>query len=244
VLVAEQALGGEQGRVLGQVLPVHEQVLPVHVDLHVRHPARPERVDDVQAHPDVAHEDLHGRLGVLVLEEQLAPVRVQRPSRLLDAVEETRPRLGVGRLERVVVALDPGPHDQLGADLRRELDGVERDLQRVAPDEVVGRAQAALAEARVEVQAGRQAVDLVAVERGAHVVEVLGVELLRVVELVGVHEVAEARHRAADLLRGRLRAVHGLVAARHEAGDHPTQRPDAERGLQAIGHGAFLSAES
>jgi hypothetical protein len=35
VLVAEQPLGGEQRRVLGEALAVHDQVLPVHVDLDV-----------------------------------------------------------------------------------------------------------------------------------------------------------------------------------------------------------------
>ena len=38
VHVAEQALGGEHGRVLGQALAVHDQVLPVHVDPHVVEP--------------------------------------------------------------------------------------------------------------------------------------------------------------------------------------------------------------
>src|SRR5439155_20471594 len=47
MLVAEQALRGEQGRVLGQALPVHEQVLPVHVHLHARDAAYAELVDHV-----------------------------------------------------------------------------------------------------------------------------------------------------------------------------------------------------
>ena len=38
VLMAEQPLGGEHRRVLGEVLAVHEQVLPVHVDLDVVDP--------------------------------------------------------------------------------------------------------------------------------------------------------------------------------------------------------------
>ena len=40
MLVAEQALGGEQRRVLGEVLAVHDQVLPVHVHLDVSSPWR------------------------------------------------------------------------------------------------------------------------------------------------------------------------------------------------------------
>ena len=69
MLVAEQALGREQCCVLGEVLAVHDQVLPVHVDLHVVDPLGAQLVDHVQRHADVAHEDLHRRLGVLVLEE-------------------------------------------------------------------------------------------------------------------------------------------------------------------------------
>ena len=70
MLVAEEALGGEQRRVLGEALAVHQQVLPVHVDLDVVEALGAERVDHVQRHPDVAHQDLHRRLGVLVLEEE------------------------------------------------------------------------------------------------------------------------------------------------------------------------------
>jgi hypothetical protein len=116
VLVPEQALGREKRRVLGQGLTVHEQVLPVHVDLDVRDAARAQRVDDVQRHPDVAHEDLHRRLGVLVLEEERDPVLVTARGDLTDAVDEPRPGVPVGRLERVVVTLDARPQDHLRAD--------------------------------------------------------------------------------------------------------------------------------
>ena len=86
----------------------------------------------------------------------------------------------------------------------------------------------ALAEDRVEVQPAREAVDVVPVERVAHLVEVLGGELVRVVELVAVDQVAEPVDRAADALRRRLVAVLGLVAHRHEAGDHRPEGPDAK----------------
>ena len=69
MLVPEQPVGREQRRVLGEVLAVHDQVLPVHVHLDVVDPLAAQRVDDVQRHADVAHEDLHRRLRVLVLEE-------------------------------------------------------------------------------------------------------------------------------------------------------------------------------
>ena len=129
VLVPEQPLRREQRRVLGQALPVHQQVLPVHVDLDVVEALRAELVDDVQRHPDVPHQDLHRRLGVLVLEEEQDPVLAAALRRLPDPVHEPRPRLRIGRLERVVVALDPGPDDEVRADLAGEVDRVERSLR-------------------------------------------------------------------------------------------------------------------
>ena len=119
-------------------LAVHDQVLPVHVDLDVVEALRAQLVDHVQRHPDRAHEDLHRGLGVLVLEEDRdAPVpRALR--RLADALEEPRPRLPVGRLERVVVALDPRPDDEVGAELAGEVDRVERAGDGLAPGRLVG----------------------------------------------------------------------------------------------------------
>ena len=73
VQVAEQPFRGEQRRVLGEVLPVHDQVLPVHVDLDVVDALDAQLVDDVERHPDVPHQDLHRRLRVLVLEEDVIP---------------------------------------------------------------------------------------------------------------------------------------------------------------------------
>ena len=234
MLVAEQALGGQQRGVLGEVLAVHEQVLPVHVDLDVVDPLGAQLVDDVQRHPDVAHEDLHRGLGVLVLEEELDAVAGAALGGLADAVDEPRPPLRVGGLERVVVALDPRPDDEVRAELAGEVRSRARDLAAPLAHAVVGRGQPALAEARIEVQAAGDAVDAVAVERRADLVEVVAAELVGVVELVVVHQVAEAVHRAAHLLGRRLRAVLGLVADGHEAGDHPAQRPDPEARLHVV----------
>ena len=227
VLVAEQPLACEQGRVLGEVLAVHDQVLPVHVDLDVLDPLRTQLVDHVQGHADVAHEDVHGGLGVLVLEEQLHAVGAAALGGLADPVHEPGPALAVGRLERVVVALDPGPDDEMGAELAGKVDGLQRAPHRLRPCRRIGRDEAALAEARVEVEAGRQAVDVVAVERLTHRVQVLGVQLLRVVELVAVDQVAEPVDRAPHALHGRLLRQLRLVAAGDEAGRHRPEGPDA-----------------
>src|SRR5581483_4038810 len=107
------------------------------------------------------------------------------------------------------------------------------DPERLAEDGGIGVDEAAAAEARVEVQTAREAVDVVAAEGGAHLVEVLLRQLLRIVELVAVDEVSEAFHGAVHALGGRLTGPLRLVAAGDEARHHRAERPDAERGLHA-----------
>ena len=123
----------------------------------------------------------------------MTPCSAQTSAACADAVDQARPGVGVRRLERVVVALDPGPDDEVRAEPAGELGALAREPQRLLADAVVGRGEAALAEARVDVQARGDAVDVVAVERVAHLVEVVARELPRVVELVAVDEVAEPR---------------------------------------------------
>jgi hypothetical protein len=136
--MAEEPFGGEHRGVLAQRLAVHQQVLPVHVDLDVVDPARTQRVDHVQRHPDVTHQDLHRGLGVLVLEEELDSALLAAGGHLADAVDEPRPRLPVRRLERVVVALDPGPEDHLRTDEPGEVGRGKRLTERRVPHGVVG----------------------------------------------------------------------------------------------------------
>jgi len=104
VLMAEHPLRSEQGRVLRKVFAVHQQVLPVHVDLDVVQPLGPELVDHVQRHADVAHEDLQRRFRVLVLEEEQDPALPATLGRLADSLDEPGPTFHVGRLKRVVVS--------------------------------------------------------------------------------------------------------------------------------------------
>ena len=139
-----------------------------------------------------------------------------------------RPGLLVRRLERVVVALDPGPDDHLGAGLAGEVDRLAREPERLLARRVVGRAEGSLAEARVEMEPARDAVDAVPVERLAHLVQVLRRELLRIVELVVVDQVAEPCDRGADPVGRRLAGELGLVAAGVEPGRHVAERPDSE----------------
>ncbi len=130
--VAEQALGVQQRGVLGEVLAVHDQVLPVHVDLHVGEALCVELVRDVHAHADVAHQDLHRRLGVLVLEEQLDAVPCADLRRLAHALDQPPPRVDVRGLERIVVTLDPRPDDQL-APIDPANSAASRVIRRASP---------------------------------------------------------------------------------------------------------------
>ena len=188
----------------------------------------PQRVDHVQRHADVAHEDLHRGLGVLVLEEELDAVLGADLGRLGDPLDEPLPRLRVRGLERVVVALDPGPADHVRADRAGELGRLAGEPARLGARRRVGRREPAAPEARVEVEPRADRVDPVPVERVAHLVEVVGVELAGIVELVVVDQVAETLDRAAHALGRRLAGVVRLVAAGHEARDHRAECPDAE----------------
>ena len=237
MLVSEQPLGAEQGGVFRQALAVHEQVLPVHVDLDVGQALRAELVDDVQGHADVPHQDLHRRLGVLVLEEKQDPAVGAALSRLADSLDQPVPALAVGALKRIVVALDPGPDDEMRAELAGEVDRARRPAQGLGPRGVVGRDESPTAEARIEVQARRHAVHVVPVECVADLVQVVLVQLLRVVKLVAVDQVAEPLDSSAHPHGRRLARVLRLVAAGNEARHHRAERPDAEAGFQSVAHG-------
>ena len=139
-----------------------------------------------------------------MLEEELHAVPLRALGGLSEAVHEPRPGVGVRRLERVVVALDPRPDDEVRAELAREVGGFERQPQRLCARRGIGRHEPAAAEARIEMEPARDAVDAVAAERLPHRVDVLGRELLRIVELVVVDQLAEPLDRAADPVRRRL----------------------------------------
>jgi hypothetical protein len=74
----------------------------------------------------------------------------------------------------------------------------------------------------------RDAVDPVPVERVSDLVEVRRRQLLRVVELVVVDQVAEPLDRGPHLLRRRLARELGLVPGSVEAGRHVAEGPDSE----------------
>jgi hypothetical protein len=78
------------------------------------------------------------------------------------------------------------------------------------------------------VEPAGEAVDPVAVERVAHGIQVVAGELLRVVELVVVDQLAEARDGGAHLLDGRRARQLGLVPAGVEAGGHVPEGPDPQ----------------
>src|SRR5262245_23591142 len=87
-------------------------------------------------------------------------------------------------------------------------------------------------------RAGRDGVDAVPVERLPHLVEVVPGELLRVVELVVVHQAAEALDGRPDFVRRRGSGQLRLVPAGVEPRRHRSERPDPETRL----HAATLSA--
>ena len=57
---------------------------------------------------------------------------------LADRVDEPAPALGVGRLERVVVALDAGPEHEVRAQRAGEVGALERQAQRLGARRGIG----------------------------------------------------------------------------------------------------------
>ena len=198
MLVAEQALGGQQRRVLGQVLAVHDQVLPVHVDLHVVDgPARAACASTYRHMPMLRIRIFIAGSEFLCSRSSLMPCRAHSLGGLAQALDQPAPGVGVGGLERVVVALAARPDDQVRAERAGERGRVaQRSGAPRARSARIGVDQPAAAEARIEVQAAGDAVDVVTAERGAHVVEVVLGELVGIVELVAVDQVAEPGHGA------------------------------------------------
>src|SRR5207245_8988840 len=151
-------------------------------------------VDDVQGHADVAHQDLHSRLGVLVLEEELDPVFLAPLRGRSYAFYQPSPALAVRRLERIVVALDAGPDDEVRPQAAGHVGRGQRAPHRLGANRRIRRAQPAAAAKRVEMQTGGDTVDAVPAESVLDRRAIALVDLLRVVELVVVDKVADAGH--------------------------------------------------
>ena len=115
-----------------------------------------------------------------------------------------------------------------GAELAREIDRREGAAQRLRPRRPVGRSETTTAEARIEVQARREAVDVVSVQCVADLIQVVLRQLLRIVELVAVDQIAEALDGVANTVDRRLVREVRLVAARDEPRRHRAERPDPE----------------
>ena len=162
MLVAEQPLGGEQRRVLGEVLAVHDQVLPVHVHLDVVVPALARACGSRAASCRCSASGSSSPAPSSCARARAAgPCSPSVPATCAEAVDEPAPAVRVRRLERVVVALDPGPDDHRHAQLARQLRAGDGDLHRLAADGRVGIDEPAAAEARIEVQPAGEAVDVV-----------------------------------------------------------------------------------
>jgi hypothetical protein len=87
-----------------------------------------------------------------VLEEEEDAVLTAALRRLADSVDEPLPTLRIGRLERVVVALDPRPDDEVCAERAREVSGRDRAAPGFLARRFVGRGKSAAAEDPVAMQ--------------------------------------------------------------------------------------------
>ena len=204
--------------------------------LMLSRPCAAQLVDHVQRHPDVAHEDLHRRLRVLVLQEQDDAVLGAALRRLAEALDEPGPALRVGRLERVVVALDPRPDDEVGADRAGEVAAARRPPTRLLPRRGSGEIRPPRPKrgSRWRPLAGSRRRARRAPSRTSS--RSLRRELARVVELVAVDHVAEAVDSPTHALDRRLAGSFRLIAGGNEPGHHRAEGPDPQARLHARTH--------
>src|SRR5215218_8596975 len=140
VLVAELVLRGQEVGVLGQVLAVHYEVLPVHVDLQIGsvHPEGVDLLDREESHTDVLHQDLHSRLRVLVLQKDLHVLLVGMVGQLGDALHKATPDLRIRALESVVIALSARPDDEVSPYSGAEVYAAPQGIYTPATEPLVG----------------------------------------------------------------------------------------------------------
>src|SRR5829696_1203835 len=183
---------------------------------------------------DVLHQDLHRRLGVLVLEENLDAPLVGVVGHLGYPLDETAPHLRVGSLESVVVPLCPRPDDEVRPHLRAQVHAALEGVDALS------------AQAIVRVDEGTQGVGRVGVEPcGDHgqvhtvlfqdredLLDVLLVDLAGVVVLEAIKKVREPLGYAPGLVYHRLAGGLRVVAGRHEAGNGRPESPDAHAVLR------------
>jgi hypothetical protein len=184
VLVAQLVLGGEEVSIFCQVLAVHYEVLPVQIYLQVGgvHPEGVDLLDGKQRHPDVLHQYLHGRLGVLVLQEDLNVLLVGVVRKLRNTLDETPPRLRVRPLERVVVPFRAGPDDEVRANSRAQINAAPQGVFSQAPESRIGVDESAKGVGRVGVESrgdDRQ-VHFVGGENARNLIDVVLIDFARV----------------------------------------------------------------
>ncbi len=169
-----------------------------------------------------------------MLEQQLDSMALAFLRRERHSLDQPAPGFDVRSLEGVVVAFAARPDDQMGAERTGERGRLCHDPLGLGSQLRIGVDETTAPEAGIEVQAAGDAVDVVAVERRLHCVEVVGREFVGVMELVTVDQLAETLDGTMDLVGDRLVdvVVRGLIAAGDEPGDHRSERPDADACLQ------------
>ncbi len=131
MLVTKFPFGMEQRRVLRQVLAIHDEVLPVHVDQEARSvdSQTANTVNGVEGGGNIAHENVHSRFAVFVFQEDRHSLRRSVCHHFAHAIDKLVPGVGVFALEIVVVAFSAGPDDkvcsQRGGEINAPLECVD-----------------------------------------------------------------------------------------------------------------------
>src|SRR5579875_508509 len=117
MLMAQTPLSMQEGSVLRQVFPVHDQVLPVHIDQQPRSidAQAPDALDSIEAGSDIAHQDIHSWFTILMLQEDFDALGSGMSDNFGHPFDKEIPGVGVVALKVIVIALGPGPDNEIGA---------------------------------------------------------------------------------------------------------------------------------
>src|SRR6266566_3233537 len=129
------ALAVQERGVLSQVLAVHDQMLPVHVDLQERciDSQAAYAVNSIERSGDIAHQNIHGWFAVFVFQEHRYTFIGCVSYHFTYSIDKQVPCLRVLSLEVIVVALRAGPDDEVRPQRSRQVNAALQRLDTLAP---------------------------------------------------------------------------------------------------------------
>src|SRR5579875_931974 len=247
MLMTKFPLGMEQRGVFGQVLAVHNEVLPVHVDLQARgvHAQAAHAVNNVEAGGDVAHQNVHRRLAVLVLQEDGHALRGRVRHDFAHPFDELVPGVNIVALEVIVVALGAGPDDEMRAQRGGKVHAALERVDALAAQRFVRIDEGPQFIGRIGMQAGGNTINIHRPQRGLDTIYDILIDLARIMILQAINQVGQPIDDAAGLRYHVFVRDFGVIARRYKARNVGAKGPDAQAVLNAsVIHGSSFSDSS